>query len=155
MTAFASNFFLPVFLRLPSKNTQQKRTILSYHISFRILNELGNIIHNNAMYSGEAFILLSFSNGFSFSATFFSSFLSSSSVWDAFSISVCFRVYTDIYWAFKFFLPLSVFCLWNWINVWHDVSSSQSDSRNQIKRLSTLTNFHFRLLFLLRSILLV
>lgn len=53
--------------------TQQKRTILSYHISLRILNELWNIIHNNT-YSTGAF-LLSFSRLFFPSVSFFAALL--------------------------------------------------------------------------------
>lgn len=45
-------FFLPTLVRLScflsvDPKEQQKRTILSYRISLRILNELWNIIHNN------------------------------------------------------------------------------------------------------------
>lgn len=42
MAVFFLYFFL--FPRSPRRNTQQKRTILSYRISLRILNELWNII---------------------------------------------------------------------------------------------------------------
>lgn len=87
------------------RNTQQKRTILSYRISLRILNELWNIIQRYIFFvelSLSVFFLLLFWCYFVPPVFYFYSY---------------FCLFRYIYWVLK-----SPF--WNWINVWHVVSSS-------------------------------